>query len=106
MADPDVERQKDDRIRILEFQVDQLRRELEALEARHAEAIYSVAWHFAWPVRTIERAVRKLFSSRDDGGTPGAGGSRGATDAPTKPPPPLTRDAIAARISARIARPA
>ena len=51
-----------DRVRILEFQVDQLRRELERLEKRHAEAIYSVAWHFGAPVRIVERAIRKLLA--------------------------------------------
>ena len=51
-----------DRLRILEFQVDQLRRELERLEKRHAEAIYSAAWHFGAPVRAIERAIRKALA--------------------------------------------
>ena len=95
---------KDDRIRLLEYQVDQLRRELEALEARHAEAIYSAAWHFGWPVRIVERAIRKLFAGgRNDDG-PGAGRAPG--DAPqAEPPQPLTRDRIARRIAARAARP-
>jgi hypothetical protein len=94
---------KDDRIRILEYQVDSLRRELESLEKRHAEAIYSVAWHFAWPVRVVERAVRKfLASGKDD--DHGAGGSRDTTP-PGRPPAPLTRDHIAERIAARVARP-
>ncbi len=113
MADDarDTERLKDDRIRILEFQVDQLRRELEALEARHAEAIYSVAWHVGWPVRIVERAIRKMFSSRDDDGQPpGAGNSSAGPGAQPKPPQPLTRDTLAARIAARmtshLARPA
>ena len=58
--DPNApDRKVADRIRILEFQVDQLRRELERLEKRHAEAIYSAAWHFGAPVRVIERAIRK-----------------------------------------------
>ncbi len=51
-----------DRLRILEFQVDQLRRELERLEKRHAEAIYSAAWHFGAPVRIVERAIRRIFA--------------------------------------------
>ncbi|MFV0279294.1 MAG: glycosyltransferase family 4 protein [Rhodoblastus sp.] len=51
-----------DRIRILEFQADQLRRELERLEKQHAEAVYSVAWHAAWPIRFVERAIRRLFA--------------------------------------------
>ncbi|MFO1115656.1 MAG: hypothetical protein U1E28_08240 [Beijerinckiaceae bacterium] len=106
-AGRETERLKDDRIRILEFQVDHLRRELEDLEARHAEAIYSVAWHVGWPVRIVERAIRRLFSRRDDDGSaPGAGGSSQASPSLTKPPPPISRDRIAARISARIARPA
>lgn len=58
----DTDRKAADRIRILEFQVDQLRRELERIEKRHAEAIYSAAWHFGAPVRVIERAVRKMFA--------------------------------------------
>ncbi|MCB1540786.1 MAG: glycosyltransferase family 4 protein [Rhodoblastus sp.] len=54
--------QASDRRRILEFQIDQLRRELERLEKRHAEAIYSVAWHFGAPVRVVERAIRKMLA--------------------------------------------
>jgi hypothetical protein len=95
---------KDDRIRILEYQVDNLRRELELLEKRHAEAIYSVAWHFAWPVRVVERAIRRMFAGRDDD----SGGSGTGEASPTggRAPEPLTRDHIAERIAARIARPA
>lgn len=103
---PDSGDSRDDRIRILEFQVDSLRRELEALEARHAEAIYSAAWHFGWPVRVVERAVRRLFAKRGDGGPGGAasdGGPRGERRA--DPPQPLTRERIAARIAQRVARP-
>lgn len=59
-----------DRIRILEFQVDQLRRELERLEKRHAEAIYSAAWHFAAPVRAIERAIRRMFAPAEKANLP------------------------------------
>ena len=58
-TDPDS---KADRLRILEFQIDQLRRELERLEKRHAEAIYSAAWHFAAPVRLVERAIRRMLA--------------------------------------------
>ena len=60
-TDPDC---KADRLRILEFQVDQLRRELERLEKRHAEAIYSAAWHFAAPVRLVERAIRRMLATK------------------------------------------
>ncbi|MDE2364136.1 MAG: hypothetical protein KGM42_15775 [Hyphomicrobiales bacterium] len=95
-----------DRIRILEFQVDQLRRELELSKQRHEEAIYSVAWHAAWPVRVVERALRALFARRDDDGD-GADSGGVARSAPeAKPPQPLTRDRIAARIAQRLARPA
>ena len=62
-TDPDS---KADRLRILEFQVDQLRRELERLEKRHAEAIYSAAWHFGWPVRVVERAIRRALARRPE----------------------------------------
>jgi len=95
---------KDERIRLLEYQVDQLRRELEALEARHAEAIYSAAWHFGWPVRIVERAIRKLLSRRKDDGGPGAGRAPGDAP-PAEPPQPLTRERIARRIAARAVRP-
>ena len=101
----DANASKDDRIRILEFQVDHLRRELEALDARHAEAIYGAAWHFGWPVRVVERAVRRLFAKRDDGG-PGASAGGGPKPTPkAEPPKQLTREAIAARIAQRVARP-
>jgi len=102
---------KDDRIRILEFQVDHLRRELDLLKARHEEAIYSVAWHFGWPVRVIERAIRRLFARRDDDDGPGASADvrnqddKGARQA-APPPASLTRERIAQRIAQRIARPA
>lgn len=59
-----------DRLRILEFQVDQLRRELERLEKRHAEAIYSAAWHFAAPVRVVERAIRRMLAPRGSDAAP------------------------------------
>jgi hypothetical protein len=106
---------KDDRIRILEFQVDHLRAELERLKARHEETIYSVAWHFAWPVRVIERAVRKALSgSRDRGAGPTPPDrapreeetSQPSARIPAQPPEPLTRARIEARIARRIARPA
>ena len=93
---------KDDRIRILEFQVDQLRAELEALEAKHAEAIYSAAWHFGWPVRIVERAIRRLFSKRDDGDGGATTGAASARRRATEPPQPLTRERIAQRIAQRV----
>ena len=95
---PTSDSAKDDRIRILEFQVDQLRAELEALEAKHAEAIYSAAWHFGWPVRIVERAIRRLFSKRETGTA-----ARDAIAQETaQPPQPLTREKIAARIAQRM----
>ena len=99
---PTSDSAKDDRIRILEFQVDQLRAELEALEAKHAEAIYSAAWHVGWPVRIVERAVRRLFSKRDgdDGGATSA--NAGAPRDVANPPQSLTREAISARIAKRV----
>ncbi len=78
-----------DRIRILEFQVDQLRRELERLEKRHAEAIYSAAWHFAAPVRAIERAIRRILAPAEQANPP-----RSASVAPPvsgTPPAPARR---------------
>lgn len=65
-----ADRKLADRIRILEFQVDQLRRELERLEKRHAEAIYSAAWHFGAPVRIVERAIRRLLAKPAAAGSP------------------------------------
>ncbi|MCC0002607.1 MAG: glycosyltransferase family 4 protein [Methylobacteriaceae bacterium] len=73
-----------DRIRILEFQVDQLRGELERLKARHEEAIYSVAWHLAWPARFVERAIRRAFGDRNRE----ADGSPATEPAPAVPPLP------------------
>jgi hypothetical protein len=97
--------ESDDRIRILEFQVDQLRRELEHLEARHAEAVYSVAWHIAWPIRILERLIRRAIANRNDrDGDPD--GEDGAAPLTGSPPRPLTRDRVAERIAARIAHPA
>lgn len=98
-----VDAARDDRIRILEFQVDHLRRELELLEARHAEAIYSVAWHFGWPVRLIERAIRRALA-RGAPAAPDEATPAGARLNP-QPPQPMTRERLAARIARRIARP-
>ncbi len=93
-----------DRIRILEFQVDHLRRELELLEARHAEAIYSVAWHFGWPVRVIERAIRRALA-RGAAPAPDAAMPPGARLDLQPPPQPMTAERLAARIARRIVRP-
>lgn len=78
-----------DRLRILEFQVDQLRRELERLEKRHAEAIYSVAWHVAAPVRAIERAIRKTLAPAAGQNIPASAPASPA--ASTTPPAPARR---------------
>ena len=78
-----------DRLRILEFQVDQLRRELERLERRHAEAIYSAAWHVAAPIRAVERAIRKLFVKPSTKAAPVS--STAAPLASTRPPAPAKR---------------
>lgn len=84
----DTDRKAADRIRILEFQVDQLRRELERLEKRHAEAIYSAAWHVAAPVRVIERAVRRMFAPAaaavSPSSAPAAPAARAIAPAPAK----------------------
>ena len=50
------------RMRVLEYQIEFLRRELEFVNARHAATIYSAAWHLAWPVRKIEQAVRNAYA--------------------------------------------
>jgi hypothetical protein len=97
---PTSDSAKDDRIRILEFQVDQLRAELEALEAKHAEAIYSAAWHFGWPVRIVERALRRLFAKRKNDNM--ASDDAAATQQAAQSPEPLTREKIAARIAERM----
>ena len=46
------------RMRVLEYQVKFLRRELEFVNERHAKTIYSAAWHLAWPARKLEQAIR------------------------------------------------
>ena len=78
-----------DRLRILEFQVDQLRRELERLEKRHAEAIYSAAWHFGAPVRIVERAIRKLLAKPASADAPASVAV--APSAPVTKPAPAQR---------------
>ncbi|MDE2577583.1 MAG: glycosyltransferase family 4 protein [Hyphomicrobiales bacterium] len=60
MSGPDDQHRK-----ILEFQIDQLRGELEALRKWRDETVYSAAWRFAWPVRTIENALRRSLRRSD-----------------------------------------
>ena len=55
------------RMRVLEYQIEFLRRELEFVNARHAATIYSAAWHLAWPVRKIEQAVRVAYARHRQG---------------------------------------
>lgn len=90
---------REERIRILEYQVDQLRRELERLEAKHAEAIYSAAWHFGWPVRVVERAVRRALARRPEpqeiASAPASATSPAQADAPVAPPRRLLIDVTA-----------
>lgn len=53
-----------ERVRILEVQVDHLRRELNFARIRHEGIVYSVAWALAAPVRAIEQPLRRFFAAR------------------------------------------
>lgn len=53
-----------ERIRILELQVDHLRRELNFARVRHERIVYSLAWALAAPVRAIEQPLRRFFAAR------------------------------------------
>ena len=50
------------RIRLLEFQIEHLRREMNFARRRHEDIIYSVAWALAAPLRAVEMPLRRLLA--------------------------------------------
>ena len=60
---------KDERIRLLEYQVDFLRGEVEFVTRQYERAIYSASWHLAWPFRFTETLVRRFLAARPAIGT-------------------------------------
>ena len=95
MTDPD------DRVRLLEYQVDHLRRELTLLTKRHEAIVYSAAWTLARPLKWLEDRLHRLAASlaRQPSRTPAAptvAALPAADDMPT---------AIAARIATKMAQP-
>ena len=100
------------RMRVLEYQIEFLRRELEFVNARHAATIYSAAWHLAWPVRKIEQAVRSAYARHRQR----VRARRAALDTLKPPQPakslpvadagaPLDAQALADRIASRMTPP-
>mgnify|MGYP001765154554 CR=1 FL=1 len=69
-----------ERIRLLEFQIDHLRRELNFARVRHEGIIYSVAWALATPVRAVEQWLRRALAGRAT--RPRAAAAVGAAPAP------------------------
>lgn len=107
-----AEREREERIRLLEFQAEFLRREVEFITKRHHAVIYSVAWRLAIPFRLVERAFLRLArgpadESREDDAPaplprPAAAGPAARTTASPLPPRALPAPGtVAARIKAR-----
>lgn len=88
MEDP-----RDQRIRLLERQIAQLRAEHERLKRLYSEAVYAPSYHLGWPARWIERALRRRRA---------AGGAAAGAPAPVAPPPlegpPPSVEALAERL--------
>ncbi len=93
---------KDERIRLLEFQVAFLHRELTFVTRRYQDMLYSAAWTLARPVKWIEDAAHRLVRSRK------ASVETPATAVASRPalePGASLEEQIAARIAAKMERP-
>ena len=95
MTDPEQ------RVRLLEYQIDHLRRELTLLTQRHEAIVYSAAWTLARPLKWIEDRLHRIVASF---------ARRPAPDLVATPPSrPSAREhepaAIAARIAETMAQP-
>ena len=91
---------RDERIRLLEYQVAFLHRELTFVRRRYEDVVYSAAWTLARPIKWIEDFAHRLVKSR-----------RAKSPKPTSvmvsssPPAGSLEDRIAARIAAAMERP-
>lgn len=94
--------EKDERIRLLEYQVAFLHRELTFVTKRYEAIVYSAAWTIARPIKWLEDAGHRVAGSLRKGGTGAA-----ANPAPAPGGPDGNGEAqIAARIAAKMVRPA
>lgn len=100
MSAPGGDNERDERIRLLEYQVAFLHRELTFVTRRYQDIVYSAAWTLARPIKRIEDFAHRLVKSH-----------RAKSPKPTTvmgPPPPTAgslEDRIAARIAAAMERP-
>ena len=93
---------RDERIRLLEYQVAFLHRELTFVTKRYEDIVYSAAWTLARPVKAIEDFAHRLAKSL------GVRAKTSARDAKVPAPDPRSaapEDRIAARIAAKMERP-
>lgn len=93
---------RDERIRLLEYQVAFLHRELTFVTRRYEDIVYSAAWTLARPVKWIEDAAHRLVKSWR-----AQPRSIDSQDAAIASPPAAgsAEDRIAARIAAAMERP-
>ena len=93
---------RDERIRLLEYQVAFLHRELTFVTRRYEAIVYSAAWTLARPVKWIEDSAHRLVKSWRTPPKPST-----PQDMATASPPATgsAEDRIAARIAAAMERP-
>lgn len=93
---------RDERIRLLEYQVAFLHRELTFVTKRYQDIVYSAAWTLARPVKWIEDAAHRLVKPWRTRRRP-----TNPQDAAIASPPAAgtVEERIAARISAAMERP-
>ena len=94
---------RDERIRLLEYQVAFLHRELTFVTKRYEDIVYSAAWTLARPVKAIEDFAHRLAKSL---GVRAKTSARDASKVPAPDPRGAEQqDRIAARIAAKMERP-
>lgn len=93
---------KDERIRLLEYQIAFLRRELTLVTKRYEGVVYSAAWTVARPIKTIEdllhRGAARFRRSK-------ASFVAVPPETPLRPSRESLADEIATRISHRMTQP-
>jgi hypothetical protein len=88
---------KDERIRLLEYQAEFLRREVEFLSRRHELIIYTVWWRLAAPFRVVEDGLRGVAKNLGRGERP----LSRENASPVARPGTVSIEDIAARITRR-----
>ena len=103
MTGRETDHEKDERIRLLEYQAEFLRRELEVVNRRYQDIVYSAAWAMARPIKRLEDALHRLARKMK----PARGSNAANISAAITPVVGENLEQqIAARIAAKMKRPA